>query len=277
MSAIDALFREWHSTGHKPLIPFLVAGDPDLETTAATLSGLSAAGLPLLEIGFPYSDPIADGPTIQAAYTRALQHGVRVADILNAVARIERASATSLVGMVSYALVFRHGVEAWVEQVAEAGLAGLIVPDLPSEEAEALDVQCRKRQIALVQLIAPTTSRDRARRILEHASGFVYYVSVTGVTGERRSLPEELPDRIAALRELTDLPICVGFGVHDANQVRLLSPHVDGVIVGSAVVKRMAQPKPTKMSRPELVDNVVAFCCELQTALNEKSCPASFS
>ncbi len=275
MPLIDEEFRKLRADGRKLLIPFFVAGDPDLDTTVALLTAVGRAGIRLAEIGFPYSDPIADGPTIQAAYTRALQCGLRVRDVLAAAASLH--DAASPVGMVSYALVYRHGIDEWVGQAADAGLVGLIVPDLPSEEAATLDARCRQCGLSLVQLIAPTTSPDRARRILEHASGFVYYVSVAGVTGERTALPPELPERLAALREWTDLPICVGFGVRDTAHARALAPHVDGVIIGSALVKRMELARQRGSTLDQLVCEVVDFCCGLQAALNESSYPSKFS
>jgi tryptophan synthase alpha chain len=261
---IDVLFRRLRSQGRKAFIPFLTAGDPHLEATTHLVRELVRRGASLVEVGFPYSDPIADGAVIQASYTRALSRGLHVDDIF-AWAR-ELAPGVPLVAMVSYSLVYRRGPEAFLGQAAAAGFSGAVVPDLPVEESEALAGLAAARDFKLIQLVTPTTPRERAVRIARLSTGFVYCVSVTGITGERDRLPPELHGQIAWLRGQTDLPICVGFGISRPEHVRLLRDVADGVIVGSALVRRLEQAA----SRPlaEVTREVGELAQSLAEALN---------
>ncbi|MDC0935421.1 tryptophan synthase subunit alpha [Pirellulales bacterium] len=240
MSAIDSLFAKLRAEKRKALMPFVTAGDPDLDFTSAVLQEIVSRGASICEIGFPYSDPIADGPVIQASYTRALSRGIRVSQILEMLGKTLPAISAPAAAMVSYAILYRRGIERSCDDAAAAGLAGLIIPDLPLEESAALSAQCRSRDLSLIQLVTPTTPRDRAIRICETSTGFVYYVSVAGITGERTALPPDLVDNVGALRKETDLPICIGFGISQPEHVRLLAPVADGLIVGSAIVRRIA-------------------------------------
>lgn len=241
MSAIDSLFKTLRAQGRKAFMPFITAGDPDLDFTADVLRQLAARGSSMCELGIPYSDPIADGPVIQASYTRALGHRVRIAQILEMLARTTPQLEAPVVTMTSYAIVYRLGLEDCVARAKAAGVAGMIVPDLPVEESDRLAAICRKEDFSLIQLITPTTPWDRAQRIADKTTGFIYYVSVTGITGERTELPPEIVDHVAELRSLTDLPICIGFGISRAEHVQMLAPVADGLIVGSAIVRRMAE------------------------------------
>jgi tryptophan synthase alpha chain len=258
MSAIDQLFQQLRSEGRKAFIPFVTAGDPDLEFTASVLKELSQRGCSLCEIGVPYSDPIADGPVIQASYTRALGHKVKLHEILTMVRQVRGQVTSPLVTMVSYAIVYRHGLEAFVADAKEAGIAGAIVPDLLVEESGPLSEICRKEDFSLIQLVTPTTPRERAVRIAQAATGFLYYVSVTGITGERRELAPQLLENVAWLRRQSDLPICIGFGVSQPEHVAQLAPVADGVIVGSALVRRIAEAatKPRHQVLAEVGDYV---------------------
>jgi tryptophan synthase alpha chain len=241
MSAIQQVFRKLRSSGSTAFIPFLTAGDPDLELTAEATLGLSRAGCHLIELGFPYSDPIADGPVIQASYSRALAAGATPERVLGMVAELVRGGVTApLVGMVSYSIVARLGERAFVERAVEAGLAGAIVPDLPLEELDSLDAVCRARDFDLILLVARTTPRDRAARIADRSRGFVYYVAVVGTTGERQRHDDQLAADVAWLKSVTDVPVCVGFGIGQPEQARPLVGIADGIIVGSALVRRMA-------------------------------------
>jgi tryptophan synthase alpha chain len=240
MNPIDALFARLRAEKRKALMPFLVAGDPDLTATAAFVRELARRGAALVEIGFPYSDPIADGPVIQAAYTRALQRGVRVNDIL-AMTRGLAEIGVPLVGMVSYSIVLRRGPEQFLKQAHDGGLSGAIIPDLPVEEAEGIAKLAADHDFKLIHLVTPTTPRDRAVRIARLSTGFLYCVSTTGITGERDRLPDELLQQLAWLRKQTDLPLCVGFGISKPEHVRVLREIADGVIVGSAIVRRAEQ------------------------------------
>jgi len=244
MNPIDALFRRLRSQGRKAFIPFVTAGDPDVATTELLVGELARRGASLVEIGFPYSDPIADGAVIQASYTRALNAGLRLDDIYGCTRRLVEAPATRgvpLVAMVSFSLVHRRGPERFLAQAQAAGFSGAIVPDLPVEESEPLARLAAARDFKLIQLVTPTTPRDRAVRIAAASTGFLYCVSVTGITGERDRVPEELLDQLGWLRRQTDLPLCVGFGISRPDQVRLLREVADGIIVGSALVRRLEQ------------------------------------
>jgi tryptophan synthase alpha chain len=265
MSKIDALFAQLRATGRKALMPFVTAGDPDLEFTAAVIRELVARGSSLCELGIPYSDPIADGPVIQASYTRALDRHVTVAGILEMLRGLTPGLPAPIVTMVSYAIVYRRGLEAYVTEAKAAGVAGLIVPDLPAEEAADLAAICRREDLSLIQLITPTTPRDRALRIAERTTGFLYYVSVTGITGERTELPPEIVDNVAWLRGQTSLPICIGFGISRPEHVRRLAPVADGLIVGSAIVRRIAEA--SSRPRDQVLREIGDYAAGLLAAL----------
>lgn len=265
MTKIDDLFRKLHAAQKKAFIPFVTAGDPNLEFTAATIRELASQGASIIEIGFPYSDPIADGPVIQASYTRALAKKVTVAGILGMVKQLSGQITCPLVGMVSYAIIFRHGPEKFVADAQAAGLAGLIVPDLLVEEASTFAAICREAGISLILLATPTTPPERAVKIAQMASGFLYFVSITGITGERTELPPDLLTKVAWLRQQTSLPICIGFGISQPEHVRLLAPVADGVIVGSAIVRRMAAAETEPAER--VLKDIGAYVSGLIAAL----------
>jgi tryptophan synthase alpha chain len=260
MNPVDALFARLRADGRKAFIPFLTAGDPDATSTAALLPEVAAAGADLIEVGFPFSDPIADGPVIQASYTRALNGGLKIAEVFAAVRQATSSAgfAAPVVGMVSYSLVHRRGPAAFVAEARAAGLSGLIVPDLVADEADAFADVCREADCKLILLVTPTTTPERAARIVRLCSGFVYCVSVVGITGEREALPAQLKHQLARLRTMTDLPLCVGFGVSRPEHVRHLKDMADGVIVGSALIKKLEQGGPAA---------VVAAVRELSAAL----------
>ena len=266
MTSIPDLFAKLRSEGRKALMPFVTAGDPDLEFTAAVLKEVVARGASLCEVGVPYSDPIADGPVIQASYTRALDKKIKLAEILAMLGETCPSLGAPAVTMVSYAIIFRHGIEKYCDDVKARGVAGLIVPDLPIEESPALSKVCTERGLSLIQLVTPTTPRDRALRICETSTGFVYYVSVAGITGERTALPPELVDNVGWLRTQTELPICIGFGVSSPEHVKLLAPVADGLIVGSAIVKRVAQA--ADRPRDEMLAEVGDYVAGLLAALD---------
>ncbi len=222
-------------------MPFITAGDPSTETTAAVLKGLRDAGVDLIELGFPYSDPIADGPVIQASYTRALNAGITVEAIFDMMQSLREAQLPPTLAMVSFAIIFRYGTEKFVTRAAEAGFSGLIVPDLPADEAQDVSAITHALGLDLVQLIAPTTTEARTQEILDASRGFVYCVSVAGTTGVRKELPPELIEQLKRLRKSTALPLAVGFGISGPDQVAALEGVADGVIVGSAIVRIMAE------------------------------------
>lgn len=274
MNRIDALFTRLKREGRPALMPFVTAGDPDLVTTTEIVVEILKHGADMVEVGIPYSDPIADGPVIAASYTRALRGGVKLARIFDAfrVLRAEgidgRSATAPMVAMVSYAIIHRQGGDRFLREAVTAGFDGLIVPDLPVEESDSLCRLATALDLRLIQLITPTTPRERAVQIAQSTTGFIYYVSVAGITGERRSLPPELAENVAWLRSQTDLPICIGFGIGNAGQIRELAPVADGLIVGSALVRRLAdaQTRP----RDEVVREIGRFVAELATGLNPR-------
>ncbi|HEY3787927.1 MAG TPA: tryptophan synthase subunit alpha [Urbifossiella sp.] len=239
MNPIDDLFQRFRAAGRKAFMPFVAAGDPDLAFTRELLPAVAEAGAHLVEVGFPFSDPIADGPVIQASYTRALNNHLKLADIFASLKEVTSRPGWSmpLVAMASYSLMFKKGPAAFIDIAKASGLSGAVVPDLPVEEAEELSKLAADRDFKLILLVTPTTSPERAEKIVRACSGFVYVVSVVGITGERDRLPAALGEQIARLRTMTDLPLCVGFGVSKPEHVRGLKDLADGVIVGSAVVK----------------------------------------
>jgi tryptophan synthase alpha chain len=243
------------------LMPFIPAGYPDLETTARLLPAIEQAGASIVEIGIPFSDPIADGPVVQEAFTKALAKGLHLSDCLATIGRARSTVSIPLVAMVSYSIVYRHGVERFIEEMKQVGLDGLILPDLPPPEAEEIVKKVQNAGLDTILLVAPTTPADRRKEIARLSSGFIYYLSVAGITGERAKLPAELADGVRNMKSLTDRPVCVGFGISTSAHVSQLKGVADGAIVGSAVVRRM---KENESAGPERIVNAVAeYCREL--------------
>lgn len=264
-SRIAQTFAELKAANQMAFMPFLTAGDPDLELTKASIQELARQGVNLIEVGFPYSDPIADGPVIQASYTRALDKGIRIADIFKSIGELKSSDPPlpPLVGMVAYSIIFRTGVDSFLDQAQAAGFSGLIVPDLPGDEADEFAQQIKRFNLDLIELIAPTTPESRAERILSAASGFVYCISVAGTTGVRDDLPPELKDQLRWLRTKTDLPLAVGFGISQPDQVDALRGAADGVIVGSAIVKKFAAISEGTLSREEALKSLGEFAAAM--------------
>ena len=259
--AIGRALAAARAGGRPVLMPFIPAGFPDLDATAATIPALGDAGATLLEVGFPFSDPIADGPTIQAAFTSALAKGLKVADVFGAVRQARAAGATvPLVAMVSYSIVFRYGVDPFFGAARGAGFDGLILPDLPPPEAAGVCERAWAADLDTCLLVAPSTPAGRRAAIAKLSTGFVYYLSVAGVTGARDGLPADLAANLAGLRAVTDRPVCVGFGLHTAAQVAALRHVADGAIVGSAFVKRMGDVTGGPAA---VAEAAAAYCREL--------------
>ncbi len=266
MNPIDAVFEKLCNEKKKAFIPFVTAGDPDLTTTGKLLEELSERGASLVEVGLPYSDPIADGSVIQASYTRALSCGLRIADVFEAAKQWTQSVQVPLVSMVSYTLVHRRSPEKFLDVAQDAGFAGAIIPDLPFEESDALRELCQERDFKLIQLVTPTTRQERAAEIAQASTGFLYCVSVAGITGERDQLPQELLEQLAWLRTKTKLPLCVGFGVSKPDHVRMLRDAVDGVIVGSAIVRRL---EDSSRSSSEIIAEIGEYVASLIEALGQ--------
>lgn len=233
---ITAAFAKSKAENRPALMPFVVAGDPVNCPIEALLEALAKGDSDVIELGFPFSDPIADGPVIAAAMHRALERGVQTELIFESVAKFRRTSDVPIVAMVSESIVRRHGHQAFVYAAAEAGIAGVIVPDADYDDIDELLQACVAKELAFIPLIAPTSTPSRQEQLVANASGFVYLLARAGITGERGEAPE-VQERVEALRMLTDLPIAVGFGISTAAHVRQVGVHAEGAIVGSALVR----------------------------------------
>ncbi len=262
---ISQTFAASRAEGRLAFMPFITAGDPDMSATQRIIGELGHRGVDLIEVGFPYSDPIADGPVIQASYTRALARRLTVPRIFDGL-RTVSAQTPPMLAMVSYALVIRRGAEWFVDQAQAAGVSGLIVPDLPGDEAGELFRLVRSRDLDLVQLIAPTTPRERVAGILGSCSGFVYCIAVAGTTGERDRVADALLTQLRSLREQTDLPLAVGFGISRPEHVEPLRGLADGVIVGSAIVRQLEALTEGGQSLDQVLSGIGDYSTGLLTA-----------
>lgn len=255
MNRIDLKFKELRKKRQKAFIAFITAGDPDFKTTEDLVISFEGAGVDIVELGVPFSDPLADGPTIQAASQRALKKHVNIDGIFHAVERIRRRSQIPIALMTYYNPVFHYGEEKFLARAKNCGVDGILVPDLPPEEAGTLIRSAKALEMAAVFFLAPTTTNDRMRRIVKASTGFIYYVSLTGVTGARVFLSDTIRKHVHAARRLTGKPVCVGFGVSTAAQVKSIARMADGVIVGSAVINEIAR----NAGKKDLVQNVTRF------------------
>jgi tryptophan synthase alpha chain len=250
-------------TNQCALIPFITAGDPDLETTAKALQILDSNGADAIELGVPYSDPLADGPVIQAAATRALQRGTRLDDVLEMVAKVSPNLRSPIILFTYYNPILHRGIETFLQQIKSAGVQGLVVPDLPLEEAESLMEPANKLGIELTLLVAPTSPKSRIEAIAKQSQGFIYLVSVTGVTGVREGLETRAKELLQELRSVTEKPIGIGFGISTPEHARQVKEWgADAVIVGSAFVKRLADGTPEQG-----LESIGQFCKSLKAAI----------
>ncbi len=236
MSRIAASFAHLRAKGEMALIPYLTAGDPSLEVTRQLVIEAEARGADLIELGFPFSDPLADGPVIQRASQRALASGVTLLGFLDWAKPLRQRVTVPLILMTYLNPLLAYGLEAVTKEIA-TGFDGLIVPDLPLEESGPLAASARQARLDLIFLVAPTSGPERIEKIARRTRGFLYAVSLMGVTGPRAELPADLITYLELIREVTDKPVSVGFGISRPDQVRALAPHADGVIVGSALVR----------------------------------------
>ena len=260
---INSKFKELKQKRKKAFIAFITAGDPDLKTTEELVYAFEQSGVDIIELGVPFSDPLADGTTIQAASERALKGRVNLKKILKTLRSIRARSSVPIALMTYYNPVFHFGEEKFCRDAKSAGVDGLIVPDLPPEEAQHLMRIAKKNHLATIFFIAPTTTKLRMKKIARVSTGFIYYVSLTGVTGARNKLSLAGIENIKLARNLTDKPICVGFGVSTPAQVKAIASLADGVIVGSAIVKRIEQ----NSGQSNLVENVTGFVAALVKAV----------
>ena len=241
MNRIDIRFNKLKEENKKALIPFVTFGaGMSNEETAKLIVEMDKNGATIVEIGVPFSDPLADGPVIQNAYTKALNEGTKLKDVFDAVKVVRMTSEIPVVIMVYFNIVYCKGIEGFLRDAEEAGVDGLIVPDVPLEERGELNEACRNHNIHLIPLVA-RTSKDRIAKIVKDAKGFVYCVSTNGITGERAALDGGTIEYLEEVKKLVDIPMCIGFGISSKEVVSEVKDHCDGVIVGSAIVKRMAE------------------------------------
>jgi tryptophan synthase alpha chain len=247
VSRIPALFHLLKAARRTALIPYVTAGFPSRRSTLDLLLGAEDAGADLLEVGIPFSDPMADGPVIQGASHHALAAGMRVADAFRIAERFASRSRVPLLFMTYYNLVVQHGLPAFMRDARQAGVEGVVVPDLPPEEAGELRAEAAGADLATTFLCAPTSSDDRIRRICEATTGFVYLVALRGVTGARATLPPDLAAFVKRVRRATEKPLCVGFGISTPEQAKTVGRLADGVIVGSALLQAVTGVLPGKV------------------------------
>ena len=264
MNSVARRFQQLKQNSECALIPFITAGDPDLSTTAKALEILAKSGADMIELGVPYSDPLADGPTIQAAATRALQKGVQLDDVLQVVREVVPKIEIPIILFTYYNPIYYRGIESFLKLVKDAGVSGLVVPDLPLEEAEVLLKPAKEIGIEITLLVAPTSSETRIKAIAEKSEGFIYLVSVTGVTGVRSEMAVGVKDLLANLQNTTNKPIGVGFGISSPEQAKQVKEWgADAVIVGSAIVKRLAEGTPESGLKA-----IADFCSALKRSIS---------
>ncbi len=264
MTSVSDCFQSLRDRGQCALIPFITAGDPDLKTTAQALRLLDRSGADLIELGVPYADPLADGPVIQAAATRALRSGVKLEAVLGIVKQVSPEIKAPIILFTYYNPIFYRGVEVFLKQVKEAGVKGLVVPDLPLEEAENLLKPAAEKGIEVTLLVAPTSPIERIEAIARQSQGFIYLVSVTGVTGVRSQVATRVEELLTSLRSVTEKPIGVGFGISEPQHaLQVKNWGADAVIVGSAIVKRLAKGTPEQGLK-----EVEEFLRSLKQAIN---------
>ena len=236
MSRISEKFSELKARGEKALIPYIMAGDPDLETTKRLILEIERSGGDIIELGVPFSDPLADGPAIQRAAIRALANKVSLRQVISLVRDVRRETQVPIILMLYYNLILKYGEEKFVKDAVSAGVDGVIVPDLPPDEAASLMASAREHGLDTVFLLAPTSDAGRIKLVSESSEGFIYYVSLTGVTGARRELDAGIEASVRKIKKAAKKPVCVGFGISNAEQAAKVAAWADGVIVGSALV-----------------------------------------
>jgi tryptophan synthase alpha chain len=249
MNRIRQTFDELKCAGKKAFIPYIMGGDPGLTETARLIELLAASGANLIEVGVPFSDPLADGPVIQQAGIRSLQNGCTLEKLLQTLKTVTTRIKTPVILMIYYNMILKRGVEQFVAAAADSGCSGLIIPDLPSDEAASMIKLADQYSVGLNFLVAPTSKDQRIALAAEVSTGFLYAVSLKGVTGMRDTLPPELPDFVNRVKKLTSGPVAVGFGISTPEQARTVAGLADGVIIGSAMVKAVAADPSMEAAR----------------------------
>ncbi len=245
MTRIDAKFAELKAAGKKAFVSYVMAGDPDYDASLELVKGLPGAGVDIIELGLPFTDPMADGPTIQLAGQRALDGGMTLEKTLQLAAEFRKTDDTTpIVLMGYYNPIYNRGVDTFLADAKAAGIDGLIVVDLPPEEDDELCIPAQKAGLNFIRLATPTTDDKRLPTVLQNTSGFVYYVSVTGITGAAEAQAGDVRPEVARIKAATDLPVIVGFGINTPEKAQNIASISDGAVVGSAIVSQMASGKP---------------------------------
>lgn len=258
---IDLKFKELKEKGKKAVIPFVTAGYPNLDATYDLVLAMEEAGADIIELGIPYSDPIADGVVIQEASNVALKNGAKITKIMATVKKVRRKTEVPLVYMLYYNSIFKYGMEKFMSECKEVGIDGIIIPDLPLEERKDIIAIADKYNVYLIPLVAPT-SKERIEAIVKGAKGFIYCVSTMGVTGARNEISTNIEEYMKVVGDYTDVPKALGFGISSAKMAEEFKPYCDGIIVGSAVIRRIMDAK----DKEEVIENVKKFISELNTA-----------
>jgi tryptophan synthase alpha chain len=253
VSRINSVFTR---PGHKALIAYITVGFPTIEATLRTVPTLAGNGCDIIELGIPFSDPLADGATIQRASFQALQNGISPQSCLEIAKQLSRRISTPLVFITYFNAVLRYGIEQFCVNCADSGIEGLIIPDLPPEEGTEVEAFAQRYGIDLIYLLAPTSSEERIRLVAEKSRGFIYLVSVTGVTGTRDKLPSGLDAFVARVRKIAKLPVCVGFGISTPEQAKQVAKIADGVIVGSRIIQLMEEEDKSAVSLQDFIKNL---------------------
>lgn len=260
MNRIEKAFRQLRKNRKKAFIAFITAGYPSLAVTKRLVRAFAESGVDIIELGVPFSDPIADGPLIQEASVAALKKKVTLKAILRTVTQLRADVDTPLCLMSYYNPIFCFGEASFVRLAHAAGVDGLLIPDLPFEEGKVFAAVARRAGIEIIPFISPTSSPARSKAIAASAKGFIYYISLEGITGPRTSMARGLAQRVRRIKRMTTKPVCIGFGVSAASQVRQVYRVADGVIVGSAIIKKIKE----NLTRPDMVQRVAAFVRELK-------------
>lgn len=259
---IDKKFNELKKKRRKALITFVTAGDPDIDVTINLVYKMVEGGADIIEIGIPYSDPLADGPIIQASSARALKKGTKIDDIMNAVKIIRQNTDVPFIYLVYYNSIYKYGMEKFLKNAKDSGVDGLIIPDLPLEERNDIKELSEKNDIYLIPLVAPT-SNDRIKKICENGKGFVYCVSTKGVTGVRNTIETDIEKYMDLVSKYTDLPKAIGFGISGPDMAKKFAPYCDGIIIGSAIVKMINDSR----NNDEIFDSVTNFISSIKEVI----------
>lgn len=269
MNKIDKVFVNLRKEKKKALIPYISCGDPNLAFTERLVYRLAKNGADLIELGIPYSDPVADGPIIQRASQRALQSGVTIDKIFEMVGRLREVTDIPLILMTYYNPIYVKGIKSFFQRASEVGIDGLIIPDLPIEEGEKLQKIAEGYGIEIIFLIAPTSTSDRIKKVAKKSKGFIYCVGVTGTTGARQKMSNRIKGIVQEIKVNTDVPIAIGFGISDGKTAREAAINADGVIVGSALIEKIEKVLGKEDGEKLALDNVDNFCKELRFAIDD--------